>query len=98
MIASRSIVAVHPASQNCPTDRRLPDPMSGKMCVSLASSGIPGMSSCAVWLDLMISLFGIWMLMGFVAFFTLMTGAVAMASAVKKLPVLPVSIMAEQGM
>ena len=53
-ILSRVIVAVQPASHNCPTDNKLCVVISGTMCANVADGGSVGMSRCPSCVDVII--------------------------------------------
>ena len=48
-------VAMHPASQSCPTERRLPDAREGKRCTEVALSGRVGKFNLALCVDWIVS-------------------------------------------
>jgi len=80
-------VAVHCASQSCPTERSDVLPRFGNMCPVRASKGKFGKSNSAVWVAIIVSLFGNIMLIPFGVLFLFLYGAVT----AKKWPVHPVS-------
>ena len=51
-------MALHPASHNCPMERREPEARCGKRCVCLALMGSCGMLRRPVWDEVMVALFG----------------------------------------
>ena len=69
-----SIVAVQPASHNCPTDIKLCVVISGTMCESVAAGGNPGMSRCPSCVDVIVLPSGMMISIGFVDSVTLSSG------------------------
>ena len=60
-----SIVAVQPASHNCPTDIRLCVVISGTMCDNVAAGGNPGMSRWPSCVDVIVLPSGMTISIGF---------------------------------
>ena len=81
---------VQPASQNCPMEINDWDSRAGTMWTWRAARGKSGRKSSAVWVEYMISPFGLWMAIGTEAMRLLCTGI----STVQKWAVQPVSAMA----
>ena len=50
--------AVHPWSHSWPINKRDPDAKVGKMCALVADAGSSGISRFAVWVEVMVFLFG----------------------------------------
>ena len=87
-------VAVHPASQSCPIDKREVSPSAGNRCTVHAETGSWGMLSSAMWLDDMVVPSGSCTTSGVALGRTLIR---PVALIVRKWPVQPVSAMTDMG-
>jgi hypothetical protein len=67
-------VTLHPASQNCPMDKRGLEASSGTMCPVFAAVGKSGKYISAVGVDVMVAPLGFLMIIGVVATWMLDTG------------------------